>query len=431
MAKKTAFCTLGCKVNQYETHAMEKVFCENGYEIVPFDGFADIYVVNTCTVTGVSDKKSRQMLRRAKAKNPNAIIIAVGCLAQTSPDMLRSLGFVDIIVGTNQKSSIIDLLSEFEKTRSPIGKISDISRGCSFEDIPIENFEGRQRAFIKIQEGCNQFCSYCIIPYARGRSRSRDEESIIKEISSLADAGFSEVVLTGIHVSSYGNGTSSSLSSLLRRVNEVGGIKRIRLSSIDPLAFTDEFTNTVSSLEKVCPHFHISLQSGSDVVLKHMNRHYTSAQYFDIVGKLREKIPDVAITTDIITGFPYETLPEFEKTLEFVKKVRFSGIHVFPYSERKGTPAEKYPESVAKTERSRRAHILSTLAEKQKSEFAARFVGKTAEVLFERKNKASLYEGFTPNYLKVAVTSDSDISGLILPVQISSEKDGVLFGEIK
>ena len=430
MTKKAAFYTLGCKVNQYETHAMEKMFQNDGYEIVPFDGFADVYIVNTCTVTGVGDKKSRQMLRRAKAKNPSAVIAAVGCLAQTDPKMLESLGCVDVIIGTNQKGEIVNLIHKFEKENTPVRKIENISQESRFEDTPIENFEGRQRAFIKIQEGCNKFCSYCIIPYARGRSRSRDEESILNEVNALCKKGFCEVVLTGIHVSSYGNDTGTSLAELLCKISEISEIKRIRLSSIDPNAFTDEFIYTVSSLPKVCPHFHISLQSGSDVVLKKMNRRYTSADYLDVLAKLRAAVPDVSVTTDIITGFPYESEKEFENTLNFVKKARLSGVHVFPYSERRGTPAVKFAESVPKDERARRAHVLSELAEEYKNAFAAKFVGRTLDVLFEQKNKADFYEGFTPNYIKVTAKSDADVSGQILPVLIEKVQDGALSGKI-
>lgn len=430
MRKKAAFYTLGCKVNQYETHAMEKQFQLNDYKIVPFEDFSDIYIVNTCTVTSVGDKKSRQMLRRAKAKNPNAIIVAVGCLAQTNPEMLQSLGCVDIIVGTNKKSDIIGLIKEYEANHSPIQKIENMTQKCEFEDTPIENFEGRQRAFIKIQEGCNQFCSYCIIPYARGRSRSRQEDSVLSEAEILSKNGFCEIVLTGIHVSSYGKDTNSSLISLLRKISKIPQIKRIRLSSIDPNAFTDDFITAVSELPKVCPHFHISLQSGSDIVLKKMNRHYTTSDYLAVLDKLRGVIHDVSVTTDIITGFPYESEAEFKSTLEFVKKAQFSGVHVFPYSERSGTPAVNFAGKVPKDERAQRAHILAELAEEYKSKFAEKFVGRTLDVLFEQKNKASFYEGFTSNYLKVMAESKTDVSGQILPVLIEKEQNGTLFGQI-
>lgn len=403
---------------------------QSGYETVPFEDYADVYVVNTCTVTSVGDKKSRQMLRRAKAKNPDAVIIAVGCLAQTNPEMLKSLGCVDIIIGTNQKREIINLIKEYEINRSPVQKIENMMQKCDFEDTPIENFEGRQRAFIKVQEGCNQFCSYCIIPYARGRSRSRKEESIIAEAEALGKNGFCEIVLTGIHVSSYGKDTNTSLTSLLRKISDLPQIKRIRLSSIDPNAFTSDFIAAVSCLPKVCPHFHISLQSGSDIVLKKMNRHYTAADYLAVLDKLRTAIPDIAVTTDIITGFPFEGEAEFYNTLEFVKKAKFSGVHVFPYSERSGTPAVNLAESVPKNERARRAHILAEIAEEYKSKFAAGFIGRTLDVLFEQKNKAGFYEGFTSNYLKVMAKSQTDVSGQILPVLLEAEENGTLFGKI-
>lgn len=418
MKRKAAFFTLGCKVNQYETNAMEKLFSENGYEIVPFTGFADVYVVNTCTVTSIGDKKSRQMLRRAKGINPDAVIVAAGCMAQVAPDEIKKMDTVDVIIGTNHKSEILEAVEKAVADKKTISLIDDVSKTDFFEETPLSTFEGRERAYIKIQEGCDRFCSYCIIPYARGAVRSRDEEEIIAEAIRLGKNGFCEIVLTGIHVASYGRGKNTNLAFLLKRLSEIDTIKRIRTSSIDPVAFTDEFVDTVASLPKVCPHFHISLQSGSDLVLKKMNRRYSSDEYFAVLQKLRKKIPSVAITTDVITGFPYETDEEFEASCNFVKKCGFASAHIFPYSERKGTPAAKFPCSVPKNVRAERAKIMTKISEESKLSFMKQFVGKKMNVLIEQKTKDGYFEGFTDNYIKTLVSGDV-IPGRIYGISIS------------
>lgn len=430
MKKTTAFYTLGCKVNQYESNAMSKLFEDAGYTIVPFDSMADVYVVNTCTVTQVGDKKSRQYLRRAKKQNPNAVVAAVGCLAQISPEEIKKTGVVDVIIGTNNKNKIVEAVEQAMAEKATLSLVSDISRESAFEDMSLDTFYERQRAYVKIQEGCDRFCSYCIIPYARGRVRSRAPESIIKEVTALAQNGFLEVVLTGIHVASYGKDSGLGLLDIIKKVNEIDGILRIRLSSIDPEAFTDEFIDEIAGIEKLCPHFHISLQSGSDYILKRMNRRYTTAQYAEVLSKLRERIKDVSITTDIITGFPYETEEEFRKGYEFVLSSRLCGAHVFPYSERANTPAAKFPCRVEKEVRSLRAHEMAELCRRLRQEFVSGFVGREMEVLFEQKNSDGLYEGFTPNYIRTFAKSENDISGKIYTVKITQAKEGELYGEL-
>lgn len=426
MKKKVAFYTLGCKVNQYETNAMEKIFKEGGWEVVPFEEYADAYVINTCTVTSVGDKKSRQMLRRAKGQNEKAVIVAAGCMAQIAPDDVKKMGMVDVILGTNHKGEVLKAVEK--ATEGKVWLLDDVSKTKIFEETPLDTFEGRERAYIKIQEGCDRFCSYCIIPYARGAVRSRDEEEILKEAKRLGEAGFCEIVLTGIHVASYGRGTDKNLASLLKKLSEIESIERIRTSSIDPLAFTDEFIDAVASLPKVCPHFHISLQSGSEEVLRKMNRRYTPDMYYEILCKLRKKIPDVAITTDVITGFPYESDEEFQKSREFVRKCGFSSAHVFPYSERRGTPAASFPCSVPKNIRAERAKLMSETAAESKMEFIKKFVGKKMHVLIERKNTDGFFEGFTGNYIKTLV-SGNVTPGKIYEVTVRDIKGECLVGD--
>ena len=428
--KSVAFYTLGCKVNQYETNAMEKLFADAGYKIVPFDAFADVYVINTCTVTSVGDKKSRQILRRARTRNCDAIIAAVGCMAQTSPEKIKSLKIADVIVGTNNKNQIVKAVEEAARSMKTISAVKPLASDLPFEPMLIDNFENRERAYIKIQDGCDRFCTYCIIPVARGTVRSANEEDILYQANSLALKGFSEIVLTGIHVASYGRGTDKTLHGLLRKISGIEGIERIRLSSIDPVAFTDEFIETVSSLPKVCPHYHISLQSGSDFILNKMNRRYTSEEYYETLCRIRDKIADVAITTDVITGFPYETDEEFQKSFDFVKKAGFSGVHVFPYSEREGTAASKFGGSVSKSVRVERAHIMGELAAELKRSFLKKHLGRKMPVLFEKKHRDNLFEGFTPNYMRVAAQADVSIVGKIANVSLLESDGEMLFGTL-
>lgn len=428
--KTVAIYTLGCKVNQYETEAMTELFLKAGYSIVNHEEFADIYVINTCTVTNLSDKKSRQFIRRSKNKNSEAIIAVVGCYSQVAPDEISAIEEVDIILGTDNRNKIVELCEEFKSERKKVNLVSDIMKVREFEDLEIEDVEGKTRAFLKVQDGCNQYCSYCIIPYARGSIRSRKIESIVEEVSRLSDAGFKEVVLTGIHIASYGKDLGDErLIDLIEKIHEVDGIERIRLGSLEPTLVTDEFMTRLSRLNKVCNHFHLSLQSGSDTVLKRMNRRYTTDEYRKIVEIIRHYMNDVAFTTDIIVGFPEETEDEFRETYDFVEEIGFSKVHVFQYSPRKGTPAAELKQlnGTIKHDRSKR---LIELSEKLSKEFNEKFIGKTLDVLFEEesKYKAHHIEGYTTNYIRVIALEDFSLIGKIEPVKIEAIKDESLIG---
>lgn len=428
MKNTVAFYTLGCRVNQYETAAMEALFVKEGYTVVPFDERADVYVINTCTVTSESERKCRQILRRAKGKNPEAVVAAVGCMAQSSEATLAEMPEVDVIVGVSQKQNIIEAVKNAAISSC---FVDDLSKITEYQEMKISDFEDRDRAFVKIQDGCDRYCSYCIIPYVRGRVRSRAVPDILEEITGLSEKGFSEVVLTGIHVASFGRGTDDSLPGLIRSVADIEGIQRIRLSSIDPTAFDDALLNTYRDVEKLCPHFHISLQSGSDTVLRRMNRRYTADEYALVTEKLRAIRPDTCITTDIITGFPGETEAEFSETLAFTEKAGLCGIHVFPYSIRKGTVAEKMEGHLPRSVRESRAHTLIEKAAQLRHAYATRFVGSVQPVLFEHKNESA--SGFTPHFLRVQVPEQQDgnsLAGKILPVTIYDCKGELLYGKL-
>ena len=417
--KRAALHNLGCKVNSYETEAMRQMLEQAGYEIVPFDAAADLYVINTCSVTNIADKKSRQMIHRAKKKNPDAIVAAAGCYVQTSYEQAKKDASIDIIIGNNQKNELLRMIEDFEADREA-QKIPDINApGQPYEEMVVEHPAEHTRAFLKVQDGCNQFCSYCIIPYARGRVRSRRIGDVLDECGRLAANGYREIVLTGIHLSSYGIDCGSSLSELIARIHEVEGVERIRLGSLEPRIITEEFVQLIRSLPKVCPHFHLSLQSGSDSVLKRMNRHYTTAEYLEKCRLLRRYYEHPAITTDIIVGFPQETQEEFEETCAFVKEVSFYEIHVFKYSRRDGTAAARMPGQITEAEKSRRSHILSTLAQEGRDAFLQWYEGKQAEVLFEEKiceNGEEYWVGFTPEYVKIRCKNDECLQNRILKV---------------
>ena len=426
MNKTVALYTLGCRVNQYETAAMEALFGKEGFRIVPFDNCADIYVINTCAVTAESERKCRQIIRRAKTKNPDALIAAVGCMAQSSTSNLLEMPEVDLVLGVTRKNEIVDAIKN--AVHSPI-IIDDLSKITEYQEMKVSDFEDRDRAFVKIQDGCDRFCSYCIIPYVRGKVRSRAPEDILSEISLLADKGFKEVVLTGIHVASYGRGTDTNLSKIIRLVASVDGIERIRLSSIDPTAFTDELLETYREIEALCPHFHISLQSGSTTVLKRMNRRYTAEEYLSVTNALRSIRPATCITTDVITGFPGETDIEHLETEAFVEKAKLCGIHVFPYSIRKGTAAEKMDGHLPRAIREERAKKLIDKASILRHSYATKFIGSVQPVLFEHKEGAP--SGFTPHFLRVEIPEITDnIAGMILPVIIKECKGEILYGEL-
>lgn len=429
--KTVSFCTLGCKVNQYETEAMTELFKEKGYLINNFDEKSDIYVINTCTVTGTGDKKSRQMIRRAKSINPDAVIAVVGCYSQISPDEVKKIDGVNLILGTNERLSIVELVEQYMADGKSICEVGNIMKERTYEDLWISSYENRTRAFVKIEDGCNEFCTYCIIPYARGPIRSRPLESIYAEAKQLADNGFCEIVLTGIHLASYGKDTKDkSLIDAIRIVNGIDGIERIRLGSIEPRLLTEKFIKEISEMKKMCNHFHISLQSGCDATLQRMNRKYSADEFYESVVLLRKYFDNPAITTDIIVGFPGETEQEFCESMEFAKKISLSEAHVFSYSNRKGTKADKMPNRVTKAVKEERNRRMSELCRFMHEEYMNCFVGKTFPVLFERKLDDGSYEGHMTNYVKVHAPSFNDVSHKIIPVKIVSHNNGVAYGEI-
>lgn len=434
MDKKVAFYTLGCKVNQYDTHAMMEQFLDAGYEIVDFEDFAHVYIVNTCTVTNMSDRKSRQMLRRAHRTNPEAIIGAVGCYAQRVADELLTIPGIKLVLGNRDRHNIVDYIERIEKTGIPINGVADVMKEGIFEETPISSYSERTRAVIKVQEGCNQFCTYCIIPYARGPIRSRSLEDIVAEVKRLADAGYREIVLTGIHITSYGRDTGDvDLITLIEDIHDIEGIERIRLGSLEPNYIDSEFIKRICNLPKMCPHYHISLQSGSDSTLKRMGRRYTSSEYRDIVKNLRKANPDVSITTDVMVGFPGETDSEFNETYDFVEDISFSKIHVFQYSPREGTPAANFPDQVQSKVKAARSEKLIELGKRLEEQFMNKFLGREEKVLFEQLTTGSrdMYEGYTENYIKVTASSQSDIQNQIVPTLLERVKGESIIGSIQ
>ena len=429
--KKVAFYTLGCKVNQYETEAMLEMFKKDGYVQVESEDFADVYVINTCTVTHMSDRKSRQYIRRMKKKNPDAIIAVVGCYSQVSPEEILDIEEVNLVMGTNERRQIVEEIKKIDANKK-VSTVDDIMKVRAFEEIEISQSNGKTRAFMKIQDGCDRFCTYCIIPYARGgKVRSRSIESILEEANKLANNGYKEIVLTGIHVASYGKDLREeqiTLLNVIKEIDKIEGIKRIRLSSVEPVLFTDDFVSEVSKMEKVCPHYHLSLQSGCDETLKRMNRRYTIEEYKTIVDRLRENIPNVAITTDVIVGFPGETNDEFSKTYEFLKEIELSQMHIFKYSPRKGTPAATMENQIDPQMKQLRSDKLLNLNKENFNKFASRFIDKELDVLFESNVVDGMYEGLTTNYIRVVVPSEKDIQGEILRVKITKVKDEYVEG---
>ena len=411
MGNKVALHNLGCKVNAYEIEAMQQLLEEAGYEIVPFEPRADIYVINTCTVTNIADRKSRQMLHKAKKMNPEAIVVATGCYVQTGGDKLEKDEAIDLVLGNNRKGNIVDALAEYAENKPGHGShVIKINQTKEYEDLSIDHTAEHVRAYIKVQDGCNQFCSYCIIPYVRGRVRSRKPEDIVNEVKTLAATGVKEVVLTGIHISSYGTDLENiSLIELIEAIHEIEGIKRIRLGSLEPRIITEEFAKRIAGLEKICPHFHLSLQSGCDKTLKAMNRKYNTEEYYEGCVKLREVFDNPAITTDVIVGFPGETEEDFLETRKFLEKVHFYEMHIFKYSRRKGTVADKMKEQVADTVKSERSAVLLALEKAQSLEYRKMYIGKKLEVLIEELTEIdgrSYYTGYTKNYIRVAIAAD-------------------------
>ena len=424
--KKAALHNLGCKVNAYETEAMQKMLEDAGYEIVPFSDVADVYVINTCSVTNMADRKSRQMLHKAKHKNENAIVVATGCYVQTKEEeALKDLA-IDIVIGNNKKHELIDRINAFEKNGENADVIDINDNKQEFEELFIEETAEHTRAFIKVQDGCNQFCSYCIIPYARGRVRSRKISNVIEEVKRLAANGFKEVVLTGIHLSSYGIDCEDSLLNLIKEVHKIDGISRIRLGSLEPKIITEEFVKELSKLPKICPHFHLSLQSGCDETLKRMNRKYTTSEYENGCNILRKYFDHPAITTDVIVGFPGETEEEFNNTKEFLERIHFYEMHIFKYSKRQGTRAATMENQVPEEIKTKRSAQLIALGNEMSKEFRDYYLGQEQEVLFEEKtiiNSKEMYVGYTKEYVKVAVESEKMIENQLVKGKITGFAD--------
>lgn len=405
MEKTVAFYTLGCKVNQYETNAMEQQFIQNGYKIVENTEKADIYVINTCTVTNMADRKSRQMLRRVKEINQSAVIVVCGCYAQVAKKELEQIPEVDIILGINEKNKIVQIVEEYLANKDNIIEVADVSKQKEFLDFGDVTYTEKNRAVIKVQDGCNMFCSYCLIPYARGRIRSRKIENVVSEIEKIAKQGIKEVVITGIHVASYGKDFDNEnirLINLLEEINKIEGIERIRLSSLEPTIVDEKFAQRLAKLEKICDHFHLSLQSGCDATLKRMNRKYTTARYKEATEILRKYYSNANFTTDVIVGFPGETNEEFNQTYKFLKEIGFYKMHIFKYSPRKGTVAEKLPNQVDGNIKEERSRKLIELSNNMQNEKNSQYIGKTVKVLFEEYEN-EYYKGHTTNYMVVKV----------------------------
>lgn len=413
--KTVAFCTLGCKVNQYETNAMMQKMIEAGYEVVDFETKADIYIINTCTVTNMADKKSRQMLRKVKEINPEAILVAVGCYAQVAKEKLEQIPEIDLILGINEKNDIVKYVEQASKNTY----VSDVLHQTEFLDFGDVTYTEKTRAVIKVQDGCNQFCSYCIIPYARGRIRSRKPESVIKEITDVAKEGIKEVVITGIHIASYGKdfNTEYRLIDLLEEIEKVDGVQRIRLGSLEPTLITEEFVTRLKKLSKICDHFHLSLQSGCDETLKRMNRKYTTDQFRHVVELLRNAYPEVHLTTDVIVGFPGETEEEFNKTYEFLKEIKFYKMHVFKYSPRSGTVAAKMPNQIDGNIKEERSNKLIELSDENEKEYNQKYIGKEVEVLLEEREGEYL-KGHTTNYMVVKMKTNENLENTIQKVVV-------------
>ncbi|MBD5106444.1 MAG: tRNA (N(6)-L-threonylcarbamoyladenosine(37)-C(2))-methylthiotransferase MtaB [Lachnospiraceae bacterium] len=458
--KSVALHNLGCKVNSYEMDVMQQILQENGYKIVPFDEFADIYVINTCTVTNMADRKSRQMLHRAKKQNPDGIVVATGCYVQTGEEAVCLDEAIDLAIGNNRKKDIASLLEQFFRQREALmgekdvilqskeaaarrktlndTTIIDINHTNEYERMFLKETAEHTRAYIKIQDGCNQFCTYCIIPYARGRVRSRSEEDIIREITDLQKRGYKEIVLTGIHLSSYGVdfGKEPLLLPLIKKIHEIDGIERIRLGSLEPRIITEEFARELSAMEKICPHFHLSLQSGCDDTLKRMNRRYDTEEFQDKVQILRKAFSHPAITTDVITGFPGETEEEFQETKAFLENIRFFEMHIFPYSKRKGTKAALMENQVPEAVKKERSRVLLELEKKHSEAFRREYVGKELSVLFEERKEigGKEYEiGHTKEYVKVAVLAEDKEAAFSNEIKTVSAKsmltDEIILGE--
>lgn len=428
--KKAALHNLGCKVNAYETEAMQELLENSGYEIVPFKEGADVYIVNTCTVTNMADRKSRQMLHRARKMNPEAIIVAAGCYVQTLKEGQEIDPSIDIVIGNDQKQDLVSILEAYDKRHEPehtaLLELDEIGRVKEYREMHLSKTAEHTRAYIKVQDGCNQFCSYCIIPYARGRVRSRLPQQVVAEVTHLAKTGYQEVVLTGIHLSSYGIDLEEdvTLLSLIQAVHQIEGLKRIRLGSLEPRIITEEFAHALAGMEKICPHFHLSLQSGCNKTLERMNRRYTAEEYYEKCCLLREVFEHPALTTDVIVGFPGETEEEFRESMAFVEKVEFYETHIFKYSKREGTKAAVMPDQVPEEIKTKRSNAFIALGKENQKKYENYYIGKRVEVLVEEHAKIQgedLQVGHTREYIKVALQSDKNLQNTIVNVEINKD----------
>ena len=427
--KTVAFLTLGCKVNTYESEAMLKLFHQAGYEAVDFKDKADVYVINTCTVTNTGDSKSRQMIRKAIRQNQKAIVCVVGCYSQVASEEVVSIEGVGVVLGTQFRNQIVDFVNEYKTTQKPVIKVADVMKLSRFEDLDIDEFTRNTRAFLKIQDGCNNFCTYCIIPYARGQIRSRTPESVLKQAQSLVDHGFVEIVLTGIHTAGYGQDFEnySFYDLLVDLTTKIKGLKRLRISSIEMSQITQEIIDLIAMSPIIVDHLHIPIQSGCDATLKRMNRHYTTAEFSDKLRDLKEKLPSLSVTTDVIVGFPGETEEEFQQTYQWIEKMHFNQLHVFPYSIRKGTPAARMKDQIDGHVKHDRVKSLMDLSQRLQSEFASYQIGKTLEVLIEERHGDRMV-GHASNYLKVHVDLPDSSIGHIYRVKILSQNGTELIG---
>lgn len=426
---RVAFTTLGCKVNQYETEVIEGLFTTKGYTVVPFTKQADIYVINTCSVTHLGERKSRQFIRRAIRLNSQATIVVTGCYAQTAAQQVAQIPGVDVVIGTQQRGQIVAIVEKVRQEHSKVNLVTDIMHTHEFEDIPLYTAPGRTRAFLKIQEGCNNFCTYCIIPYARGPLRSRPIDSIKAEGIKLAKAGFKEIVLTGIHLGAYGREQQLNLTDALETLLTIDGIERIRLSSLESIEVSDKLISLMQTQEKFCRHLHLPLQAGEDSVLKRMNRHYTTKEYSSLISNIAEQVPDITFTTDIIVGFPGETESDFQKALEFIATMPFAKIHIFPYSRRLGTPAADYPNQVSEDVKKQRVKILEDLAHRMSIEHHKQYIGRTMPVLFETEH-SGVMDGLTGNYLRVFSPYSENTIGQIRNVKLEKIYQDGVFGAV-
>jgi len=419
---KVAFRTLGCKVNQYETAALEQIFIDANYDIVDFEINSDIYVINTCTVTNLGQRKSRQMIRRAINTNPDAIIVVTGCYAQTAPEEILGIFGVDLVIGTQERHNILPLINKILIERQPINAVSDISKQSSFEDISAPFFGERTRATLKIQEGCTEFCSYCIIPYARGGIRSRNISSIIEQAELIVKNGYKEIVLAGIHLGAYGRDLENiTLVDVLHKLEQVNGLERIRISSIEATEVDDELLVLMKNSDKFCRHLHLPIQAATNEILQKMNRKYSVEEYEQIINKIRDYIPDIAITTDIIVGFPGETEELFDQGYDFLNKISFADMHIFKYSKRSGTPAAQMDNQVINTDKEKRSQVLMQLNKNKKCEYNNKFLNKSLPVIVEQswQKDSNLYEGHSDNYIKIIFEANNDEIGKLIDVKVT------------